>query len=107
MSLKFPTSSRVREVTEAEKEKGEEKEGGPRRGRGMKGSSSVAHPRCLSRIPDPIFSFPDPGSRVDKISDPGSGPDPQSKNLSIFNSQNLHLYLYQVLKYKIQDVHPG
>jgi hypothetical protein len=32
MSLKFPTPSRVREVTEAEKEKGEEKEERPRRG---------------------------------------------------------------------------
>ncbi len=62
MSLKFPTPFREREVTEAEKEKGEEKEGRPRRR--MKGSSSVAHPRCLSRIPDPIFSFPDPGSCI-------------------------------------------
>jgi hypothetical protein len=58
----FSLQCRVREVTEAEKEKGEEKEGRPRRG--MKGSSSVAHPRSLYRIPDPIFSFPDPGSWI-------------------------------------------
>jgi hypothetical protein len=31
----------------------------------------VADPGCLSRILDLIFSIPDPGSRVDKISDPG------------------------------------
>ncbi len=29
--------------------------------------ASVADPGCLSRIPDPIFSIPDPESRVDKI----------------------------------------
>jgi hypothetical protein len=35
-------------------------------------------------IPDPSFFIPDPGSRVDKIPDPGSG----SKNVSILNKKN-------------------
>ncbi len=39
-----------------------------------------------SRIQDPIFSIPDPGFRVDKITDPGSA----SKNLSIFYKKNLY-----------------
>jgi hypothetical protein len=38
-------------------------------------------------IPDPIFSVPDSGFRVDKIPDPGSA----SKNLSIFNPKKLIL----------------
>jgi hypothetical protein len=46
-------------------------------------------PECLSRIPDPIFSIPDPGSRVDKIPDLGSGS--ASNNLSIFNPKKLML----------------
>jgi hypothetical protein len=44
--------------------------------------TGVADPGCLSRIPDPIFSISDPGSRVDKIQDP----DPHQRiYLSIFN----------------------
>jgi hypothetical protein len=38
------------------------------------------------QILDPNFSIPDPGSRVKKIPDPGSGS--ASKNLSIFNPKN-------------------
>jgi hypothetical protein len=48
--------------------------------------SSVADLECLSRIPDPNFSIPDPGSkrfRIQGKKDPGSGC--ASKNLSIFN----------------------
>jgi hypothetical protein len=49
-------------------------------------NGSDADPGCLSQIPDPNFSIPDPGSRVKKIPDPGSA----SKNLStgIFNRKN-------------------
>ncbi len=43
---------------------------------------TVADPGCLSRIPDPNFSIPDPGSRVTKISDLGS----TSKNLKNLSS---------------------
>jgi hypothetical protein len=44
---------------------------------------SVADPICLSRITDPYFSIPDPGSRLKKISDLGYA----SKNLSMFNTK--------------------
>ncbi len=91
MSLKLPAPSRVREVTEAEKEKGEEKEGRLRGGEleELRGAAVLriqdVYPgsqiRCFP------FRIPDPESRVDKISDPGSGY--ASKNLSIFKSQNL------------------
>jgi hypothetical protein len=50
-----------------------------------------------SRIPDPIFSFPDPGSRVYKILDPGSA----SKNLSFLTPKKM------ILKNKMWDVHSG
>ncbi len=46
--------------------------------------SSVADPGCLSWIPDPNFFIPDSGSRVKKISGPGSA----SKSLSIFNPKS-------------------
>ncbi len=42
---------------------------------------SIADPGCLSRVPDPNFSIPDPESRVKKIPDPAI----KAKNLSIFN----------------------
>jgi hypothetical protein len=44
---------------------------------------SVADPRCLSRIPNPNYSIPDPGSKAKKIPDPGFGF--ASKNSNIFN----------------------
>ncbi len=44
----------------------------------------VADPGCESRIPDPYFSIPDPGSRVNKVPDPGSATT--SKILSKFLS---------------------
>ncbi len=49
--------------------------------------TSVADPGCFSRIPNPNFSIldPDPGSRVKKIPDPGSGC--ASKNLSILTQK--------------------
>jgi hypothetical protein len=45
---------------------------------------SVADPRCLSQIPDPNFSIPDPGSKRSRIPVLGSGsrfsyPDPGSR----------------------------
>jgi hypothetical protein len=49
----------------------------------------------------PGFDLFLPGSRVDNISDPGSGS--ASKNLSIFNPKKL----YYVLKNKIRDIHLG
>jgi len=39
----------------------------------IKNKSSVADPGCLSRIPHLIFSIPNPGSKVKKILDTGSG----------------------------------
>ncbi len=42
--------------------------------------TSVTDPGCLSRILDPNFSIPDPGSKVKKIPDPGSAS--ASKSLS-------------------------
>ncbi len=36
---------------------------------------SVADPGCLSRIPDPIFSIPDPGSELS----PSGIPDPHQR----------------------------
>jgi hypothetical protein len=48
---------------------------------------SIADPGRISRILDPNFSIPDPGSK--KILDPGSGST--SKNLSIFNLKKLFL----------------
>jgi hypothetical protein len=54
--------------------------------KGDRQKSSVADQECLSRIPDPDFSIPDPGSRVKKIPDPGS--KSTRKNLSIFNPKN-------------------
>jgi hypothetical protein len=50
---------------------------------------SVADLGCSSRIPDPIFSIPNPGSRVDRIPDPGS--ESASNNLSIFKPKKLIL----------------
>jgi hypothetical protein len=54
---------------------------------------SVADPGCFSRIPNTYFSIPDlnfsitdPGSRVERIPDPGPGSS--SKNSSIFNPKN-------------------
>jgi hypothetical protein len=50
--------------------------------------------RILDVYTSPIFSIPDPGSRVDKKPDPGSrvgkipGPGSASKNLSIFNPKH-------------------
>jgi hypothetical protein len=41
-------------------------------------------PGCLSRIPDPNFSIPDPGPEFFSIPDPGSA----SKNLSILTPKN-------------------
>jgi hypothetical protein len=53
----------------------------PKNGFQAFGNISVADPGCLSRIPDPTFSIPDPGSELSpsRIPDPGSS----SKNLSI------------------------
>ncbi len=42
-------------------------------------------PECLSRIPDPNFSIPNPGSRAKKAQDPGSGS--ATKNVRIFNTK--------------------
>jgi hypothetical protein len=50
-------------------------------GSGSGPESSVADPRCLSRIR--IFSIPDPGSRVKKIPDP----DPLQRVLSILTQK--------------------
>jgi hypothetical protein len=44
---------------------------------------SVADPRCLSRIR--IFSITDPGTRVKKILDPGSGILIHIKEFKYFN----------------------
>jgi hypothetical protein len=63
--------------------------------------TSGADPGCLSRLPDPNFSNPDPESTVKKISDPGSGS--ASKNLGIFNPKNC----FYALGNMIRDVHPG
>jgi hypothetical protein len=63
--------------------------------------TSVADLRCLSWIPDPNFSIPDPGSRVKKIPDPGSGP--ASKNLSIFNPKNCSQALGNMFRDFIPD----
>jgi hypothetical protein len=60
----------------------------------MSVNTSVADPGCLSRIPDPTFSIPDPGyelspSRIRTVSipDPGSA----SKNLSILTQKKWFL----------------
>ncbi len=47
--------------------------------------ASFPDPRCLSQIPHPIFSIPDLGSRVNKITHPGSAS--ASKNLSILTQK--------------------
>jgi hypothetical protein len=52
-----------------------------------------------ARIPDPIFF--QPGSRIKKIPDPGSGY--VSKYLGIFNPKNCY-YIHGKM---IWDVHPG
>jgi hypothetical protein len=38
----------------------------------MKNSVADADPGCLSRISDPNFPIPDPGSRIQGLKDPGS-----------------------------------
>jgi hypothetical protein len=53
----------------------------------LKQECSIADPGCFSPIPDPNFSITDPGSRVKKIQDPGSGS--ASKNLSIFYTKTV------------------
>ncbi len=58
--------------------------------------SSVADPECLSCIPDPIFSIPDPGSRVKKIPEPRSGSASASKNVSIL-TQNIVSKLSEIV----------
>ncbi len=60
---------------------------------------NVADPRCLSRIPDPDFSIPNPGPK--RFPDPGPGS--ASKNLSIFHPK----IVSKALGNMIQDVHPG
>ncbi len=55
----------------------------------------------LSRIPDPNFSIPDPGTRVKNIPDPESGS--ASKKLSIFHPKSC----FSALGYMIQEVHTG
>ncbi len=60
--------------------------------------TSVTDPGCLSQIR--IFSIPDPGSRVKKITDPGSGSP--SKNLSILTRK-----LFLSSRENGRDVLPG
>jgi hypothetical protein len=60
----------------------------------------VADPGCLSRIRIFPSRTRDPGSRVKKIPDPGSGS--ASKNLSIFNPINC----FYALGNMIRNVHP-
>ncbi len=50
-------------------------------------TTSVADPGCLSLIPDPNFSIPDPGSRVKKI----RIPDPNKIFFGFFNPKKLFL----------------
>ncbi len=54
------------------------------------GSVMFTIPNPRSRISGPIFSIPDPGSRVDKIPYPGSGSAP--KNLSIFDPKTNSMF---------------
>jgi hypothetical protein len=63
--------------------------------------SSVADPGCLSRIPDPNVSIPDPGFRVKKIPDPRSAS--VSRILSIINP----IKCFKAVGKIIWDVHPG
>ncbi len=69
--------------------------------RGGSGSAtSVADPGCLSRIPDPTFSIPDPnclhpGSRI------------LIKQFKYFNPQKSKKNGFQDLKNMIRVVHPG
>jgi|688.fasta_scaffold2392201_1 hypothetical protein len=52
-------------------------------------------------IPDPGSEFFHPGSRIQRLKDPGSA----SKNLSIFKPEKL--FLSCRIPYMIWDVHPG
>ncbi len=62
---------------------------------------SVADPGCLSRLLDPNFSTPDPGSRIETRKNPGSGS--ATKNLSIFNLTHKSFTKLS----EARDFHPG
>ncbi len=69
---------------------------------------SVADPGCLSRIPDRLFSIPDPGSafflsRIRTVSIPDPGSRIRIKEFKCFNPKNG----FKALEKMIRVVHPG
>jgi hypothetical protein len=63
--------------------------------------SNVADPGCLSRIPEPNFSIPDPGSNRFRILDPH--PRILVGTVRIFNPKNCYKALGKISRF----VHPG